>query len=186
MTDGEYTLDTTYNDQLRSPMNLALHWSEDALCWEVIVRYRGRRLGVTQVRNLDDLGQTVLDYLTIASSEALPSGALASSLHPKDYHVILGQVRAAIVQFGQLDRSNQTTALETIEQIDVLLDDVPVGPPADVEELAQEIVHNIVCPCSDLTGMDTYPCPNAATIGTLIERLHDAGVLRRATTSDGV
>lgn len=117
-------------------MRLELTWSEDALCWEVTIWRRGKRLGVTQVKRLDDLGQTVLDYLELASDEPMnPTAAITDSLKPK-------QLKAS------------------------------------VEDTAQEIVHGFLCACPG-DGVDIHPCPQSATVGAIVERLDQGGVLRR-------
>jgi hypothetical protein len=179
-SDGGYTIDTTYRDQLKSPMNLALHWSEDALCWEVIVRYRGKRLGVTQVRRLEDLGPTVFDYVALASAVPMnPGGALADSLLPHDANLTVARIREVIVDFEQLGTpgaNNHVTALDTIELIDELLDADDVRLPTSVEDAAHEVVHQHLCSCPG-DGVDIHPCPSSVTVGAIVSNLDAAGLL---------
>ena len=185
-SDKGYTIDTTYDDQLKSPMNLALHWSEEAQCWEVIVRFRGKLLGVTQVVNLNDIAMTVYDYVSIASDVPItPGSELENSLLVRDFHLIVERVREVITDFGQLgtsDAKNEVTALNTIELIDEVVNDEDVLEPlrlkASVEDRAQEVIHDWICSCPG--GDDaTAPCPNSARVARLIEDLDGVGVLRR-------
>lgn len=145
-------------DQLKSPMNLALYWDEAVLSWVVIIRYHGKRIGVTQVDRLDDLGTAVFDYVSLASDEPLnPNAAVTNSLLPQDFALVVARIREVIVDFGQLGTpgaNNEVTALDTIELIDELFDDPSTRPATglvDQRQRALDVVHGRLCGC------DTWP-----------------------------
>lgn len=180
---GHVTTDDPLHQYVRSPMNIALHWNEELLLWEVTVRFHGRRLGVTQVSKLDDLGSTVFDYVALASAEPLnPDAAVTRSLLPHDANLTVARIRDVITDFGQLDTpgaNDQVTALSTIELIDELLDADDVRLPASVEDYAHEIVHDQLCGCP---GADGYlgaqgVCPQVWQVTALVSKLDAAGVL---------
>lgn len=56
---------------------------------------------------------------------------------------------------------------------------LPKALPASVEDTAQEIVHNFICPCPDVGGMPPYPCPNARQVAGIVEQLDAADMLVR-------
>lgn len=188
-TGGHVSTDDPLHQYVRSPMNIALHWNEELLLWEVTVRFHGRRLGVTQVSKLDDLGSTVFDYVTLVSTEPLnPDAAVTNSLLPHDANLTVARIRDVIVDFGQLGTpgaNDQVTALSTIELIDALLDADDVRLPTSIEDAAHEIVHDHLCSCPG-DGVDIYPCPSSATVGAIVSTLDAAGLLVHVpSTSDG-
>lgn len=141
------SIDDPLQQYVRSPMNIALHWNEELLLWEVIVRYRGKRIGVTQVHRLEDLGTIVFDYVSLAGDDPLdPNAAVTDSLLPHDANLTLARIRDAIVDFGQLGTpgaNDQVTALDTIELIDNLLDAEPEPPSTSDEQVVVVISDSV-------------------------------------------
>ncbi|WP_409463591.1 hypothetical protein [Amycolatopsis sp. GA6-003] len=77
----------------------------------------------------DDDGYFCPDYYPVKASDELPADAvkLVPAGDPMSYTDKLNEIREVIVEFGQLDKANQTSALETLEKIDVILDRPAAG-----------------------------------------------------------